>query len=132
VDEPQRSERSPDRIRYRKGILSICCNLSGCRSRGRASPAFRTADARRQEVKRLENFGSGSVDIVKDQHVFEAVFPPTFVTTASFESFWILKCAEKNVPQRNVGKIIGMMSELMMNTVRFRTLKNISQPFEVC
>jgi len=79
-------------------------------------------------MERLKAFGAGSMDVAKRQHVFEAVFPPAFVTAMSFEFFRILKCPEKNVPQRNVGKVIGMMAKLMVNPVRLRALKNVTKP----
>ena len=68
------------------------------------------------------------MNIPKSEHVLEPIFPPTLVAAVSSELFRILKCAEENVPQRDVRKVVGMMAELMMDAVRFWPLEDESKP----
>ena len=77
-------------------------------------------------MERLKPFGVGSVNVPKREHVFEPIFPPALVTATSFEFFRIFECPEKNVPERNVGEVISMMTKLVVNPVRLRALKNVT------
>ena len=79
-------------------------------------------------MERLQLFGARRVDVSKDKHVFKPVFPPIFVTAAAFECLWVLEGAEENVPKRNVGKVIGVMTKLVMDPMGFGTLKDEAEP----
>src|SRR6266404_364689 len=79
-------------------------------------------------MQRLDLIDRWSVDIAKYEHVFKPIFPPTFVATVSFEFLCVLKGSEKNVPKGDVGKVVGMMTKLVMNSMRFRSLEDVSQP----
>ena len=65
---------------------------------------------------------------MKDEHVFKAVFPPVLVTAAALELRRIPERAEKNVPDREIRKVVRVMPELMVNAVRFGPLKKKSNP----
>jgi len=79
-------------------------------------------------MERRELLCTGRVNISKSEHVLEAVFTPAFEAAACVKGFRIFECAEENVPKRNIGKIIGVMTELMVDPMRFRALKDESQP----
>ena len=68
------------------------------------------------------------MDIPEQQHVFKAIFAPGFVAAATLEHLRVPERSEKHVPDWQIGKIIGVMSELMMNAMRFRSLKDKSEP----
>ena len=74
-------------------------------------------------MERRELLRAGRVKISKSEHVLEAIFAPRLVPASGFENVGILECAEKNVPKGNVGKIACMVAKLMMDPMRFWTLK---------
>lgn len=73
-------------------------------------------------------FCAGRVNIAKEQHVFEPVLAPPLVSASAFECLWILERAKKHVPQRDVREVVGVMTKLMMNSMRFRALENEANP----
>ncbi|MDB6147385.1 MAG: hypothetical protein JWO45_1049 [Spartobacteria bacterium] len=73
-----------------------------------------------------ERFRVGRVNIAKCEHVFESIFAPVVVAAASLERPGVPEGSEEEIPHRNVGEIVGVMSVLMMNAMGFRTLKNKS------
>ena len=68
------------------------------------------------------------MDIAKCEHVLESIFSPTLVAAPGPGLFRILECFEKNIPERDVGEIVCVMTELVMNAMRFRPLENVTQP----
>ena len=63
------------------------------------------------------------VDIAERDHVVEPILSPIFIAAALSESGRIFERSEKNVPDRQVGKIIRMMPELMIDAMRFGPLE---------
>jgi hypothetical protein len=57
------------------------------------------------------------VDVAKGEHVVEAIFPPRFVTAPAAKFCRVFEGAEEHVPKGQVGKVIGMMSKLMMDAM---------------
>src|SRR5205085_5136175 len=94
-----------------------------------ARPALSAADARRQELKR---FGFAivcrRVHIAKCEHVFEPIFAPTLETAFPRRPARIVQCAEKPVPNRQVGEVLRMMPILVMNAMRFGPLDEMADP----
>ena len=68
------------------------------------------------------------VDVAKGQHLFEALFPLDFKPAARRTNDRVFQRPEKRVPDWQVGKVIRVAPELMMNTVRLRTLHNKTEP----
>jgi len=68
------------------------------------------------------------VNVAKKQHVSESILAPTLVAALPLEFVWIFKCAKEHVPKWNVRKIIGVVTELMMDAVRFGPLKKVTNP----
>src|SRR4029077_7425045 len=66
--------------------------------------------------------------IAKEKHVFKTIFTPTFVATATSERFCVVERAKKYVPQRNIGEVIGVMPKLVVNAMRFWSLKDEANP----
>ena len=66
--------------------------------------------------------------IMKDEHVFKAVFPPVLVTAAALELGRVAESAEQNVPDWKISKIVRVMAELVVNAVRFGPLEKKSNP----
>lgn len=79
-------------------------------------------------MQRLELFHAGRMDVAKCEHVFKSIFAPTFIAAASSEFLWIRKCSKKDVPQWKVGEIVRVMAKLVMNAMRFRSLKDVTEP----
>lgn len=79
-------------------------------------------------MERCELLCAGRVNVSESEHVLEAIFAPGLITASAIENVGIFECAEKNVPKRNVGKIARMVAKLMMDPMRFGTLKDESQP----
>ena len=79
-------------------------------------------------MERCELLCARRVNVSKSEHVFEAIFAPWLITAFAFKNVGIFECAEKNVPKRNIGKIVCMVAKLMMDPMRFGTLKDESQP----
>jgi hypothetical protein len=79
-------------------------------------------------MERCELLCAGRVNVSKSEHVLEAIFAPRLITASAFENVGIFEGAEKNVPKRNIGKIAHMVAKLMMDPMRFGTLKDKSQP----
>jgi hypothetical protein len=63
------------------------------------------------------------VNISKNEHVLEAIFTPAFIAAGSLKDFRIFECTEENVPKRNIGKIISVVMELMVDSMQFRALE---------
>jgi hypothetical protein len=59
--------------------------------------------------------GSRRVNIAEKKHVFESILAPPLVAASRFECFWILERAEQHVPDRDVRKVVGVMTKLVMN-----------------
>jgi hypothetical protein len=68
------------------------------------------------------------VDIAKCQHVVEAILPPSLVTALTSKFCRVLERAEENVPNGQVAEVIGVMAELMVHSVRFRSLEKVTEP----
>jgi hypothetical protein len=68
------------------------------------------------------------VHISKNEHVFESILAPTRVTAPAFKFLRISECAEEDVPKRDVREIICVMTELMMNAMRFGPLEDETEP----
>ena len=68
------------------------------------------------------------MDIAKCEHVLESIFSPTLVAALAPELFRILECLEKNIPERDVGEIVCVMTELVMDAMRLRSLKDEAEP----
>ena|SRR6266496_1534027 len=68
------------------------------------------------------------MNIAKDQHVLEAILTPTLVAALSLKRFRIFERAKKYVPQRNVREVVGVMTELMMDPMRFGSLEDEAEP----
>ena len=79
-------------------------------------------------MERCELLCSGRVNISESEHVLEAIFAPRLITASAFENVGIFECAEKNVPKRNIGKIVRVVAKLMMDPMRLGTLKDESEP----
>ena len=79
-------------------------------------------------MQRRELFRAGRMNIAKHQHVFEPIFAPTLVTALPFKLLWILKCTKEHVPNRDVREIVCMMTELMMDAMRFGPLEDETEP----
>ena len=80
-------------------------------------------------MERRELLCAERVNVSKSEHILEAVFTPAFEAAASVKGFRIFECAKENVPKRNIGKIISVMTEFMVDLMRFGTLKDESQPW---
>jgi hypothetical protein len=68
------------------------------------------------------------MNITKNQHVFESILTPNLVTAASSKCLGIFECAKKYVPKRNVREVVGVMTELMVEAMRFGPLENKAEP----
>ena len=68
------------------------------------------------------------MNIAENQHVFEPILAPLLVSASAFEYFWIFEGAKKDIPQRDIREIVGVMTELMMHAMRFRSLENEANP----
>jgi hypothetical protein len=68
------------------------------------------------------------VDVAKGEHVLEAIFPPRFVTALAAKFCRVFEGAEEHVPNGQVGKVIGVMSKLMVNAMGFRSLEKVTEP----
>jgi len=68
------------------------------------------------------------VHVAERQHVLKSVFPPVVESAAAAKLGRVLKRPEQNVPDRQIREIIRVVTELMMHTMRFRTLKHESKP----
>jgi hypothetical protein len=68
------------------------------------------------------------MNIAKDQHVFEAIFAPSFISALAVECLRIFECAKEHVPNWDVREVVRVMTELMMNPMRFRALENKADP----
>lgn len=66
--------------------------------------------------------------IAEREHVFEAIFAPFLMTASGAEFLRVGEGPEEHVPDGKIGEVIGMMSELMMDAVRFRALENVTKP----
>jgi hypothetical protein len=93
-----------------------------------AGPSFGTTEAGWQKMQRRKFFCAGRVNIAEEQHVFESILAPLFVSASTFESLWILEGAKEHVPQRDVREVVGVMTKLMMNPVRLRPLEKETNP----
>src|SRR5438477_3720305 len=93
-----------------------------------ASPPFGTTEACRQQMQSRELFCSGRMNIAKEQHVFESILAPSLITASAFECLRIFECAKKHVPEWDVREVVSVMTELMMNAMRFRPLENKAHP----
>lgn len=56
------------------------------------------------------------------------ILTPLLVSASAFECLRILERAEEHVPQRNVREVVGVTTKLMVNPMRFRPLKNKTNP----
>lgn len=79
-------------------------------------------------MQRCELFRTGRMNITKDEHVFEPIFTPSLVPAASSECLGIFECAEEYVPKWNVREVVGVMTELVMDAMRFGPLENEAKP----
>jgi hypothetical protein len=70
----------------------------------------------------------GLVHVAEREHVVEAVFPPGFVTAVAAEPRRIPEGPKDHVPDWQVREVVGVMTELVMNTMRFRSLENVADP----
>jgi len=79
-------------------------------------------------MQRREVLRAWRVNISKNQHVLESILTPTLVTAPSFECLRIFEGAKEHVPERNVPEVVCMMTELMMDPMRFWPLENETNP----
>src|SRR2546426_9022272 len=79
-------------------------------------------------MERRKLFCDGHVNISKSEHVLKAIFTPAFIAAGSPKDFRIFECTEENVPKRNIGKVISVVMELMMDSMRLRALENEPKP----
>jgi len=79
-------------------------------------------------MQRPKLFCARRMNIAKDQHVFESILTPSLISASAFESPWILERAKEHVPQRDIREVVGVMTELMVNPIRFRSLEDIADP----
>ncbi len=79
-------------------------------------------------MQRRKLFCAGRVNIAEEQHVFESILAPSLITALAFECLRIFERAKEHVPYRDVGEVIGVMTELMMNPMRFRPLEKKANP----
>jgi hypothetical protein len=91
-------------------------------------PPFGTPKTRRQEMQRRQLFCAGRMNIAKKQHVFESILAPPLISASAFEFLWIFERTEEHVPQRNIREVVGVMTELVVNPMRFRSLEDIADP----
>jgi len=68
-------------------------------------------------MQRGQLLGAGGMNVPKEEHVLESIFAPALIPAAPLELLRILESAEDHVPDRNVGKVVGVMAELMMNAM---------------
>jgi hypothetical protein len=68
------------------------------------------------------------MNIAKEQHVFESILPPSLISAFAFEYFGVFKRAKEHVPEWDVREVVSVMTELMMNPMRFRPLENKANP----
>ena len=68
-------------------------------------------------MQRRELFRAGGVNIAKGEHVLESIFTPTLIPATTSKLLWVLEGAEDHIPDRNVGEVVGVMSELMVNAM---------------
>src|SRR5260370_33875106 len=61
-----------------------------------ASPPFGTTEACRKKMQSRDLFYARRMNIAKDQHVFESVLAPRYITASSFETLRICYCPEHN------------------------------------
>ena len=93
-----------------------------------AGPSFGTTEARGQEMQGRKLFSAGCMNIAEEQHVFESIFAPHLISATAFEYLRIFKRTKKHVPKRDVREVVGVMTELMVNPMRFRPLKDEANP----
>ena len=79
-------------------------------------------------MQRRKFLCAGRVNIAEKQHLFEPILAPPLVSASTFECLWILEGAKEHVPQRDVREVIGVMTKLMMNPMRFRSLEKEANP----
>jgi hypothetical protein len=72
---------------------------------------------------------AGRMNIPEKQHVFETILAPLLVAASGFEHFWVLEGAEKHVPKRDVREVVGVVTELMVDPMRFRPLEKKANPW---
>ncbi len=72
--------------------------------------------------------GTRRVHIAKRHHVRKPFLLPRIETAAPREAARISEGAEDHVPERQVGEVIGVMTILMMQPMRFRSLHDQAQP----
>jgi hypothetical protein len=57
------------------------------------------------------------MNVSKGDHVFESILAPIVETAAADETMWVDECPEEHVPNRQVGEVVGVMAELMMDAM---------------
>jgi hypothetical protein len=68
------------------------------------------------------------MDVAERDHVVEAVFPPILIAAAPPERCRVFESAKEHVPDGQIREVVGVMTELMMNPMRFRPLENKADP----
>jgi hypothetical protein len=73
-------------------------------------------------------FCAGRMNIAEEQHVFEPILAPSLIPTFAFECLGIFEGAKEHVPYWDIREVVGVMTKLMVNTMRFRSLENEAKP----
>src|ERR1700675_495701 len=79
-------------------------------------------------MQRRQLLHAWHMNISKNQHVLESILAPTLVAAPSLECLRIFEGAKEHVPERNVREVVCVMTELMMDPMRFWPLENETNP----
>ena len=113
---------------FRRRIIHQHLASVGVLSGGGTGPPLGTTEACWQEMQSRKLFGARRMNIAKEQHVFEPILAPSLIPTFAFECLGIFEGAKEHVPYWDIREVIGVMTKLMMNPMRFRPLENEANP----
>ena len=93
-----------------------------------AGPAFGAADAGGKEVEGGEFVGVFLVDVAEGEEVVEAILAPVVEATVGDFFIGVLIGAEEDVPEGDVGVVVGVVVALVMDAVGLGSLEEGAEP----